>query len=480
MTNRKAPYSHADGSNCWTHDCSRRGGAEVIAHSKNKYVSSFEEEERAEEERAERVRFQNSFDLMKERIDAEEKATAERIEKMRLERKAKMEDMLPLLKQVPEWQAELANEDDEDDHDLNDWEYDYDDEEDYDGLHKLHKLDKWDYQDNTYIKKSKELEEYLLLPKQEASEYGIKSFPIRQSGAVELSDGLARAAHLAFNNIPSESSFGRKYSHLAVGSLKKIGSAEYADWVEARSAVLNEKVYECIRILNDVREYSSNRRSRFEEYRLGRRITKLNEEVSEVFQRPLSSKERNDAFNRKWDGARAKPMVVNMDIAHPDLRPAFGLGETQRQAIPASAQNPGVWLRSAFPEVSREYNKTEELLETANTMKQGIEDEYFVEQVSASYYPAIHQSLKAVSGKDVSPSHREAVIGETKAQLALIQDGLQRIIDSNVSRSVQETKAQTEFLRAKMGQNRPELELPVQLPNRPARPSITYPKGYSA
>lgn len=119
--------------------------------------------------------------------------------------------------------------------------------------------------------------------------------------------------------------------------------------------------------------------------------------------------------------------------------------ETQQEKI--AIQD---WLLSISPDLLVAYRETEEIFNEAEALATAPEDEYFLEQVKADYYPHIFESLGKFKGENTDFDVKELVVVESIKQLRIIQLGLQKIIDNTVAQKLTTIKAQTDFLRNKV------------------------------
>lgn len=119
--------------------------------------------------------------------------------------------------------------------------------------------------------------------------------------------------------------------------------------------------------------------------------------------------------------------------------------ETQQEKI--AIQD---WLLSISPDLLVAYRETEEIFNEAEALATAPEDEYFLEQVNADYYPHIFESLGKFKGENTDFDVKELVVVESIKQLRIIQLGLQKIIDNTVAQKLTTIKAQTDFLRNKV------------------------------
>lgn len=108
------------------------------------------------------------------------------------------------------------------------------------------------------------------------------------------------------------------------------------------------------------------------------------------------------------------------------------------------------WLASLSSDVLNEYSKTEEILSEVTPLLDNAEDEYFVEQISAEYYPHIFAALQNFDKEATDFHHKEVVVTEAVKQFKIVQLGLQKIIDGTVTRHMNAMRLQTDFLRNKV------------------------------
>jgi hypothetical protein len=108
------------------------------------------------------------------------------------------------------------------------------------------------------------------------------------------------------------------------------------------------------------------------------------------------------------------------------------------------------WLGSISPDLLVAYRDTEDIFAEANALTASPEDEYFLEQVNADYYPRIFEALGKFEGENSDFAAKELVVVETLKQFGIIQLGLQKIIDNAVEQNLSSIKSQTDFLRNKV------------------------------
>lgn len=108
------------------------------------------------------------------------------------------------------------------------------------------------------------------------------------------------------------------------------------------------------------------------------------------------------------------------------------------------------WLGNISPDLLVAYLDTEDIFAEANSLSFSPEDEYFLEQVNADYYPHIFEALGKFEGENSDFDAKELVVVEALKQFGLIQLGLQKIIDNAVEQNLASIKSQTDFLRNKV------------------------------
>lgn len=108
------------------------------------------------------------------------------------------------------------------------------------------------------------------------------------------------------------------------------------------------------------------------------------------------------------------------------------------------------WLGNISPDLLVAYLDTEDIFAEANSLSCSPEDEYFLEQVNADYYPHIFEALGKFEGENSDFDAKELVVVEALKQFGLIQLGLQKIIDNAVEQNLASIKSQTDFLRNKV------------------------------
>lgn len=108
------------------------------------------------------------------------------------------------------------------------------------------------------------------------------------------------------------------------------------------------------------------------------------------------------------------------------------------------------WLCNISPDLLVAYRDTEDIFAEAKTLPSSPEDEYFLEQVNADYYPHIFEALGKFEGENSDFDAKELVVVEALKQFGIIQLGLQKIIDNAVEQNLASIKSQTDFLRNKV------------------------------
>lgn len=108
------------------------------------------------------------------------------------------------------------------------------------------------------------------------------------------------------------------------------------------------------------------------------------------------------------------------------------------------------WLSKISPDLLTAYLTTEDIFSEAEALASSAEDEYFLEQVNADYYPHIFEALGKYEGENADFAAKELTVVETLKQFKIIQLGLQKIIDNTVTKNLDAVKSQTEFLRNKV------------------------------
>jgi hypothetical protein len=108
------------------------------------------------------------------------------------------------------------------------------------------------------------------------------------------------------------------------------------------------------------------------------------------------------------------------------------------------------WLSKISSNLLSAYRETEDIFNEAASLASSPEDEYFLEQVNADYYPHIFDALGKFDSENADFDTKELVVVESIKQFRIIQLGLQKIIDNTVAQNLASIQSQTDFLRNKV------------------------------
>lgn len=147
----------------------------------------------------------------------------------------------------------------------------------------------------------------------------------------------------------------------------------------------------------------------------------------------LNLRHINPVFHKAFDSSYT---------ANPSTSPEVDTGRSVTQELK--------WrLQSLSENTHKAFLETDALLVEVKALgKVSPEDEYFIEQVTDSYYPAILSAVKTVRARETS--QKDALGDEILKQLNSVQLGLHQIEDRVVQQGISAFKAQTNFLESKV------------------------------
>lgn len=296
---------------------------------------------------------------------------------------------------------------------------------------------------------------------------GFQRYP-KTSELPRLINVLENAIHIAFENHPASSPLQKEKAKL----LKDVASfatteSKWArlgynmeDVIGSRQEPITELIYILFNLLESF--HSRIQPGINGNARLAQDIKWLRTE-RKIFSKGLATSlrpglARDEDFNILLSNARTPEQTITLNMRHINevFHKAFDISYATKPSNSSSADtNVSItqelkWeLRSLSEDAQKAFLETDALLnEVKGLGKISTEDEYFIEQVTASYYPAILSAVKTVRAREAS---QKAALGEEiLKQLNSIQLGLHHIEDRVVQQGISAVKAQTEFLESKV------------------------------
>lgn len=210
-------------------------------------------------------------------------------------------------------------------------------------------------------------------------------------------------------------------------------------------------------ILDEIITYSQGGKRMHQELLMTWTLRSYIRKLKTLLSRPVSKKNL-DEVARSSDGLvlalSAEFSNLGLDASNPvSLRRNTNQQQEQAKKKIEAQQEKIVlqdWLCNISPDLLVAYRETEEIFAEAETLASSPEDEYFLEQVNADYYPHIFEALGKFEGENADFGAKELVAVESLKQFKIIQLGLQKIIDNTVAQNLTSIKSQTDFLRNKV------------------------------
>lgn len=210
-------------------------------------------------------------------------------------------------------------------------------------------------------------------------------------------------------------------------------------------------------ILDEILTYSAGGRKMHQELFITWSLRGFIRKLKTLLNRPITRNELNKLSRDNGDlivTLSAEFAHLGVDSSNPISKRAADNQRNEATKKKAEVQHEKIvlqdWLCNISADLLVAYRETEEIFTEAEALASSPEDEYFLEQVNADYYPHIFESLGKFDSENADFDVKELVVVESIKQFKIIQLGLQKIIDNTVSQSLTTIKAQTDFLRNKV------------------------------
>lgn len=234
-----------------------------------------------------------------------------------------------------------------------------------------------------------------------------------------------------------------------------------SDLIVMRLETIHTLIYDLFILLGAYKRYSAHQNSAAEERQLLKDSKTFYQNMSSSFSK-LNRYEQLDLAHiaRQKDAAlltKNAAIFINKDHINPSFHEAFKPSFQYQRRVSGSANGQGLMpnyeieqaLRRFPSNLEAAYTETEAVrTEVAGIANISPEDEYFVEQISESYYPAILTALQTIPVR--SAAQEDTLITEIVKQFESIQLGLHRITDKAVEQRITQVRLQTEFLQNKV------------------------------
>jgi hypothetical protein len=218
-----------------------------------------------------------------------------------------------------------------------------------------------------------------------------------------------------------------------------------------RQKSIQMSLYRFFELMEEIRSYALEPQSNSWERKLSKSLQKVIFNLNEQTNLRLN---RNETAILQELNLNGKELFLYLNKKN--ISPAFHGIFTGRfsHAVPASKELTGHQLREAVlakfsKELTSAYHETESILKEAVPLAALPEDEHFIEQITADYYPHIFQALQSATNT-ANFMRQEIVASESIKQFKIIQLGLNKIIDDTIARNLSAMKSQTNFLQNKV------------------------------
>lgn len=272
-----------------------------------------------------------------------------------------------------------------------------------------------------------------------------------------LSHDLFMLVKSIFSRIPEKRIYLHDERDFLLDAIKALANEQRLATLFVHKDAIQNHLNKLPAILDEILFYSANGRKMRQELFITWNLRSYIRKLKTLLNRPFSSGELDNLSRNSGDlklTLSAEFAYLGMGSSNPvSLRRSTNQQQEQaRKKIEAQQEKIVLqdWLCNISPDLLVAYRETDDIFAEAETLASSPEDEYFLEQVNADYYPHIFGALGKFEGENADFDAKELVVVESLKQFKIIQLGLQKIIDNTVAQNLTSIKSQTDFLRNKV------------------------------
>lgn len=272
-----------------------------------------------------------------------------------------------------------------------------------------------------------------------------------------LADDLRSVIDSIFSRIPAKRIYLHDEKDYLLDAIYTLKKDEKAPTIFVHREAIQNHLNKLPAILDEILLYSAGGRKIHQELFITWNLRGYIGKLKSLLNRPITRAALDKLSSGKNDlviTLSGEFSYLGMDSSNPVSQRRRNNERKELAQQKAEAQQEKIilqdWLVNISPDLLVAYRETEDIFTEAEALAATPEDEYFLEQVNADYYPHIFESLGKFEGGNADFDVKELVVVESLKQFRIIQLGLQKIIDNAVAQNLTTIKSQTDFLRNKV------------------------------